>query len=470
MIQRPLKDIPLTVPGATRFDHMKRLSCYLIAVLAVWPMLAQTPPRRLVMISVDGLMPATLQNAEKLGIRIPNLMEFRDKGAFSAGLVGVFPTVTYPSHTTMMTGRLPAEHGIISNTLFDPERAMNGAWYWYSELIKVPTLWQAARQAGLTTGAVGWPVSVGAAIDYNFPEYGALRTLNDTLLYRSLVTPGLLAEFEKARGPMRATGGYFDDLLSTLAAYLVESRKPHLLLVHLIDLDHDQHLHGPGSPESLRTLERIDGAIGKIREAVDKAGVAGGTRWIIVSDHGFFPVEKAFHPEAFLTSLGLGPRADKPSTWRVSAHVAGGSAAFVLQDSKDTEARNAVTRALKNLKEEGTAGIDRVLSEEELRGMQAYPHAFAAISMTSGWTVGSERSGPWVTPSPNTRGTHGYAPGPLQLDCTFIAFGPGIQARQLPRGELTDVAVTAASLLGIPFPGAGGRNLLSPEARTPSRR
>lgn len=436
---------------------MKALLFFLIAA-SVW---GQTPARRLIMISVDGLMPSSVRNAEKLGLTLPNLTEFRDKGAMSEGLKGVFPTVTYPSHTTMVTGVRPAEHGIFANTLFDPEDTMSGAWFWYSSLIKVPTLWQAARQSGLKTAGVGWPVTVGADIEYNFPEYKPARTLNDMLLYRTLVTQGLMPEYEKSKGRMQAAEGHYDELLAGVAAFLVERHKPHLLLVHLVDVDHEQHVYGPGSPEALRALERADAAIGTIRKAVASAGVSGETRWIIVSDHGFFPVEKVFHPTAFLHSLGLGAEADKPKTWRVSAHNSGGATAFAVRDPKDAEAQELVFRALQTLKEDDRWGIDRVLSRDELSQLKAFPHAFAAISLKSGFTAGSARSGPWVTPSPNTKGMHGYLPGPPALDCTFIAFGPGIEARTLPPGELTDVAATAAKLLGIGSPSAGGRDLLN---------
>ena len=173
----------------------------LLCFLAVWSLTsvrAQTKPNRLIMISVDGMRSLTLRNAEKLGLQIPNLKAFRDGGATSEGLVGVFPTVTYPSHTTMVTGRRPAEHGITGNVMFDPERQMRGAWFWYTEQIKVPTLWDAARAAGMSTGAVAWPVGVGAPIDFNVPEYRSIRTLDDVLIARAMVTPGLLQEFEKS--------------------------------------------------------------------------------------------------------------------------------------------------------------------------------------------------------------------------------------------------------------------------------
>ncbi|HEU0138290.1 MAG TPA: ectonucleotide pyrophosphatase/phosphodiesterase [Bryobacteraceae bacterium] len=437
-----------------------------LILLVCFSLCGQQASPRLVIISVDGLMSRTLRNAESLGLRLPNLIEFRDRGTMSEGLVGVFPTVTYPTHTTMVTGRYPADHGIVSNTLFDPERKLYGAWYWYSELIKVPTLWEAANAAGLKTGAVGWPVTAGAAIDFNVPEYRAFRNEDDILLFRSLPTPGLLRAFEKARGAIKLDpGGHHDDLLSDMAAFVIETHKPHLMLVHLIDLDHDQHLHGPESRPALRTLENIDRAIGKLRKAVEHAGLAKDTRWIIVSDHGFFKVEKLFHPEAFLASMGLVGGADAGS-WRVAVRNAGGCSAFVLKDPGDEEAKALVLRMLGELKRDGGFGIDRIIERDELQRMHAWPDAFAALSMKEGWAAGSGRTGAWVTVSETTKGTHGYAPGPEALDATFMAFGPGIPARRIARGRMIDVAPTASRLLGLRMSELPGVDLLASPAST----
>ena len=67
-----------------------------------------------------------------------------------------------PSHTTLITGVWPAEHGIYNNHEFDPFQRYFEAWNWYASQIRVPTLWQAAHKAGLRTASIGWPVSVGA--------------------------------------------------------------------------------------------------------------------------------------------------------------------------------------------------------------------------------------------------------------------------------------------------------------------
>ncbi|QOY86244.1 alkaline phosphatase family protein [Paludibaculum fermentans] len=421
---------------------------------------AQTADRRVIVISVDGLKAETLRDSAKLGLKIPNLAEMRDKGAVSAGLTGVFPTVTYPSHTTMMTGVQPAEHGILGNNLFDPESRTHGAWYWFSELIKKPTLWDAAKSAGKTVGAVAWPVTVGARIDYNIPEYAVFHGEDSLLLQRSISTPGLYEECEKALGKNTWDAPQTDALRAAQAAYILRTRKPHLMLIHLIDLDHEEHGFGPGSPEAHHALEEIDKAIGSIRAAVREAGIESSTHWVILSDHGFWPVSQAFQPQAFLSSLGLAAPEGKPAEWRVATHANGGSVAFVVKDPKDTEAQQIVMKALATLQANERWGVEHVLDKTQLAERKSYSHAFAAVSMRRGFTVGSNRSGAWITSSGATRGMHGFVPGPAELDCTFLVYGPGIAARALPHGNLADVATTTSVLLGVSLPESKGQDLL----------
>src|SRR5215831_2120000 len=115
-----------------------------------------------VLISIDGLKPDYVIEADKHGLKIPNLRRILTEGAHASGVTGVLTTVTYPSHATMVTGVSPATHGIIANSPFDPfSKNMNG-WYWYAEDLKVPTLWDACAQLRLTTSSVDWPVTVGA--------------------------------------------------------------------------------------------------------------------------------------------------------------------------------------------------------------------------------------------------------------------------------------------------------------------
>src|SRR5437870_2487330 len=74
----------------------------------------------IVLISIDGLKPDYVLDADKHGLKIPNLRKLVAEGAHASGVTGVLPTVTYPSHTTMVTGVSPARHRIIANSPFDP--------------------------------------------------------------------------------------------------------------------------------------------------------------------------------------------------------------------------------------------------------------------------------------------------------------------------------------------------------------
>jgi len=93
-----------------------------------------------VLISIDGLKPDYVLEADKHGLKIPNLRRLVKEGAFATTVTGNMPTVTYPSHTTMVTGVSPSKHGIYTNSPFDPFGKNQGGWNWYAEDIKVPML------------------------------------------------------------------------------------------------------------------------------------------------------------------------------------------------------------------------------------------------------------------------------------------------------------------------------------------
>src|SRR5215831_18928499 len=182
---------------------LRPLLCF--AVLCCWTARSTSQSRApdvpVVLISIDGLKPEYVLEADAHKLKIPNLRRFVKEGAYASGVRGVVPTVTYPSHATLVTGVSPAKHGIHANTTFDPFRKNQGGWYWYAEDIRVPTLWDAAARAGMTTASIQWPASVGAHISWNIPEFWRAGTADDAKLLRAVSTPGLLAELEADLGP-----------------------------------------------------------------------------------------------------------------------------------------------------------------------------------------------------------------------------------------------------------------------------
>lgn len=124
---------------------------------------------------------------------------FVSRGSYAHDVRGVLPTLTYPSHTTLITGVSPARHGIGNNLTFDPFNKNQYGWDWYAGDIRVPTLWDAAHAAGLTTANVHWPVSVGAQVDWNPRQIWRTGLPDDRKLLAALAAlaaPGLLPELE----------------------------------------------------------------------------------------------------------------------------------------------------------------------------------------------------------------------------------------------------------------------------------
>jgi predicted AlkP superfamily pyrophosphatase or phosphodiesterase len=421
-------------------------------------------PPLLVVISIDGLRPDYITAADRHGAKVPNLRRFLKEGAYAEGVEGVVPTVTYPSHTTLVTGVWPAKHGIFANTTFDPLQKNYQGWYWYADDIRVPTLWDAAAKAGRTTASVQWPVTVGAHINWDIPEFWRANTEDDAKLLRAVATPGLLAEAQSEIGPY--SGGVdttveADKNRGRYAAWILEKKRPSLLLLHLIALDHIEHETGPFSAESVAVLEGLDAVIGSVREAAER--LAPGHSYVaVVSDHGFAPTEAqldlfpAFRDAKLFTVDDQG----KITDWKAMPWVTGGSAAIVLKDPGDAGTRAQVHDVLAKLAEDPANGIDRVLDGDELHKRGGYPTAAFFVSLKPGWRTGYAVNGP-VLSKTKLGGTHGELPDVPELRAAFFIVGPGVPAGQkLGVIDMRDIAATLAHEAGLALPSADGKNQL----------
>ena len=422
----------------------------------------QTP--LLVMISIDGLRPDYITAADAHGVKAPNLRRFLSEGTYVDGVQGVVPTVTYPSHTTLVTGVWPAKHGIFANTTFDPLQKNSQGWYWYAEDIRVPTLWDAAAQAGRTTASIQWPVTVGAHITWNIPEFWRASTADDAKLLRAVATPGLLEEAQSAIGEYKGgidTSADSDEVRGRYAQWILETKHPAFLTLHLSALDHIEHETGPFSPEAVAVLERLDAVIGKIRETAER--LAPGRAFLaVVSDHGFAKTEAQLNLfPAFRDARLFTVDAKKKITdWKAMPWVTGGSAAIVLKDPNDAVTLEQVRELLGKLAANPANGIDRILEADELHARGGYPVASFLVSLKPGWRTGHELDEP-VLSKVKPGGTHGELPDLPELRASFFLIGPGIPAaRDLGVIDMRDIAPTLAHIVGLSLPTADGKNLL----------
>jgi predicted AlkP superfamily pyrophosphatase or phosphodiesterase len=428
----------------------------------VWPAIAQEKAAPLlVVISVDGLRPDYITAADAHGAKVPHLRKFLHDGTYAQGVTGVIPTVTYPSHTTLVTGVWPAKHGILANQTFDPLQKNHEGWYWYAEDIRVPTLWDAAAAAGRTTASIQWPVTVGAKINWNIPELWRAGTAEDAKLLRVVSTPGLLAEAKAAIGEYR--GGIdatpeSDEVRGKYAVWILENKHPGLLTLHLIALDHIEHDAQPFSAKAMAVLERLDAVIGKVWDAAER--VAPGRAFVaVVSDHGFVDYGQQLNLFPAFEKAKLFSLDDKGkiSEWRAMPWETGGSAAIVLKDPKNALTLATVRTLLTKLSADPANGIDRVLEGEELHRKGGYPNASFFVGLKPGWHTGTSLTGP-VLSSVKAGGTHGELPDLPELRAAFFLVGPGVPAgKNLGLMDMRDVAPTLAKAAGLSLPTADGK-------------
>ncbi|MDQ8165353.1 MAG: ectonucleotide pyrophosphatase/phosphodiesterase [Gemmatimonadota bacterium] len=428
------------------------------------PQPARTP---VVVISIDGLKPDYVLEADKHGLKIPNLRRFVATGSYASGVRGVVPTVTYPSHTTLVTGASPARHRILSNTTFDPFNKNQGGWYWYADDIAIPTLWDAAREAGLVTTNVHWPVTVGARITWNIPQVWRTGEPDDRKLVRALSTPNLVADLERELAEPYPDGAdetiEGDERRARFGERLIVTKRPAFALTYFTALDHAQHESGPYSADAIATLERIDAIIGRIERAARQAH-GGRVVVAVVSDHGFVPVQRQFNPGVALREAGLlefsSPDDDKPKSWRAAAWISGGVAGIVIRDSTDADARSRVAALLARLKADSANRIAAVIDATELRARGGYTGAAFLINLRAGMTMGSALKGTLISET-KTRGMHGYLPDDPRMQASFFVAGAGVAAgRNLGLIDQRDIAPTLARFLGLTLATAEGKLLL----------
>lgn len=425
--------------------------------------------KRIIVISLDGL-DWRYVSASPPTLRIPTLRRLMNEGV-SSGVLTVYPSVTYPSHTSIVTGAYPARHGIVGNDIFDPAVLQNREWYWFARAIQVETLWDAASRQKLSTAMVSWPVATGAG-DYNVPEilkFGG--TFKDTLaLIKANARPqGIVEEIERADSQLyaRVTKDEQDDMRTRFAEYIIERKRPQVMFLHLFDLDHFEHEAGPFTNEANAILEKTDAYVARILAAAERAGTLQETAVFIVSDHGFLPTTKLIHPGVLLVQSGLlkvGEEKDAQGRlnvreWRALPYTSNGSCAIILRDTGDKDALTRA-RAMFSQLESGGAKVLRVLDAREIRALHGNPRASLMLEANEGYSFGNNYAGEAVTTNPQ-RGAHGYLPSKYRN--TFIASGAGIRRRGAFNGSqpvpIIDLGPTIASVLRLKLRGAEGRAL-----------
>jgi predicted AlkP superfamily pyrophosphatase or phosphodiesterase len=368
--------------------------------------------------------------------------------------------VTYPSHTTLITGVTPSLHGIVDNHVFDPQGTSGGAFYWYGRDIRVPTLLDRVREHGGRTAAVSWPVTVGLDIDYHVPEFWRTTVSRNRqergAFLRTVSTPHLIDAVERTSG-LAISEPQSDQNRLDIAAFILKTYQPQLTLVHLTEVDTAEHSFGPGSPEALNAISRLDGYVGRLVDIVHASASADRTYIVIVSDHGFLPIDRQLNPNERFKREGLlsvDPRG-RVSSWRAVFHSSGGSGFVFLQDPDDRALHARVVTLLDALHADAANGVDAVWTADDIARMGGPPNAAFGVNMRAGFYTGNGTAALLTSTlrdddSGGMRGGHGFAPTRREIQSAFIATGPALRGRgDLGTIRMTQIAPTLARWLDV---------------------
>lgn len=420
--------------------------------------------KHVIVISEDALF----YEDTKLLKELPVFGKIWDQAARVERVRSIYPTLTYPCHTTMMTGCYPDRHGIINNELSNVTE-LSSDWNWFYEKVKTESIFDAAKRQGLSTAAVFWPVTGNCrSIDYLINEYWPQHSgdLPQDYFGRTGTTPEVMKTCVEPHLWMLRPRihPYCDEFLTACACSIIREYKPNLLMIHPANIDGYRHETGLFGPLVTHGLHEIDNWLGWIIGAAKDAGIYEETDFFIVSDHGQININRVICPNVILKRNGLiSVGADGQVTdYTAMIKSTGASAQVFLKDPSDHDAYEKTHRVLMELCREGIYGISRVYTAQEAEEEEHLAGDFSFVLETDGYT---SFAGNWDGPvirEFNTsdyrfgHATHGHHPdrGPSP---TVIAFGPSIRAGAVvPHCSLIDEAPTFGAALGVRMEEADG--------------
>lgn len=405
---------------------------------------------KVILISLDGFPSYALKDPK---LPIPTLRKLIAAGT-SAPMLGINPTVTWPNHTAMVTGVRADEHGLLANGTIK----RTGTWppvkvdpmVVKEQMVKAPTIYDVAHRAGRTTAHVDWvAIEKAPTITWAFREWAGLDgPLEQEMVKNGALTADDLESFSRANIVFR------DQIWTKAGAYLIRKHQPDLLLFHLLTGDSEQHAYGPDTLAARTAFAFLDSCVEKLVAAVENAGMAAHTTFLIVSDHGFKAYTKQIKPNAALKAAGL----DK----QVFVLPEGGTAFVYMEPVSD--AAKLVPLVRKAL--EGVEGIDRIAGVEDYPALglpnpdkdPQFGHLLLAAK--DGYSFSGATGGPVTAEVPQQGGSHGYLASESDMNPVFIASGYGVRKGvQLGTVSNIDIAPTIAKLLGLTIPSAKGKIL-----------
>lgn len=383
---------------------------------------------------------------------MPTLRSLAAQGATAVAMQPVNPTVTWPNHTTMVTGVDASKHHVMANGLIefpaDHSEPQIAPWIAKDKLVHAHTLYEAATEKGLTTAQVDWVAIYGArGVTWDFGE----KPDPSGAIAQELVAQGTLTKDQVDHFGRGSSPAWRDQIWTSAAVDIIEKHQPNLLLLHLLQTDTIQHMAAPMTPSAYAAYAYADTCIARVVEAVRNAGLLDRTTFFLVSDHGFASFTHTIHLNTGLEQQGLVHRDGARYKGSVLVKAEGGAAHVFIPDT--TQRAVLVPRLKAYLA--SLPGVAHVYTNEEQlalglpreRDTEQAPQLF--VTADHDYAFSDDRASAVITTHP-AEGQHGYLNTDSDMQALFIASGAHIRSGvQLGSISNLQVAPTVASVLGV---------------------
>lgn len=409
-----------------------------------------------IVISFDAVSEEDLEFLSKQ----PNFSKLIKNGALIKNVESVYPSLTYPAHATIVTGKYPKNHGVINNTVLDFKND-NPDWYWYRKYIKGDTIFDLAEKSGMKTCSILWPVTARSKITYNMPEIFCTKRYDNQILKSALAGSKIYqVNMNKRFGYLRQgmEEPYLDNFATEVAKKTIRELKPNLILLHLIDSDSQKHKYGIENKKVIKSLKRHDERLGEIIESLKLAGIYEDSTIIALGDHSQINVNNVIKLNSILMKNDLiNVNGNKIKSYKAIAKSCDGSSYIYLKNKNDVETRKKVRDILNELKNKYSNVIEEVYNNEEIKNLGADINASFMIEAKRGYYFIDDFLGEAIEVIDESskikhklRASHGYLPSRDNYKTFFIAYGKTIKKGVvLEKGKLINHGPTIAKILDI---------------------
>ncbi len=380
---------------------------------------------RLIFISLDALARPYFDELTSF----KNFKWLKENSAFCKNMQTSFPSITYPIHTSLITGCYPVHHGIEHNMPFDENKKKHlRAWYWDIKNIKVKTLFEAFQEKRKCVASLLYPVSGKAkCIRYNFPEVIPLEGENPVIKMVQYASKVWILWMEMLYGKTRPSIQQpdLDDYATLLTTKLLRKKHPpDALFLHLVDGDSMQHQYGVDSAQLHDALQRLDKRFGCIKDTLEKHNLLKDTVFAVVSDHG----QKDVHTGILLDDILKRDLGDRAQSFGMGAYI------FPKDLSK-------TVAYLKQNKEK--LHIKEILDQNALKKLHAVDQIQLAVQSEDGYYYMEQDE-------KTHQADHGFSLSDENAKCLlFLCGAPFKKGCEIEHANVVDVAPTLAKVFDL---------------------